>query len=152
MVRVEVREPELAEGKGARPAPDADKAATDRHPAQELIGLGLREDQLDDEAAERGLGRPGGEPALELGQTGLIGLGERFGDAPAEQVLVVPILDQQEAARTKPREQRLGRGSSLPEAVGGVVDDQVQRLGAELVLGDRAEPRAVRLVDPVVDT
>ena len=63
---------------------------------------------------------------------------------------MVPVLDHEQPAGTQPRKERFERSTRLVEAVRGVVDDEAQRPVAELVVKDRRQSVAVRLVDAVV--
>ena len=63
---------------------------------------------------------------------------------------MVPVLDHAQSAGTQPRKERFERSARLVEAVRGIVNDQAQRLAAEIIVKDRRQSLTVRLVDAVV--
>ncbi len=68
------------------------------------------------------------------------------------EMMRVPVLDDEQAARTQSREEHVERRACRFEQMGSVVDDEVESTVAELGIDDLAQSRLIRLVDAVVRT
>ena len=149
MIREEVCEPEFGRIELAASSAYPSPSHVEPHLPHELFRLGLGQDQLDHEPSERRVARLG-EAALEPGLELRGRVGESGREGAADEMLIVQSLDHEQPVRTQPREERFEGRPRLVEAVRSVVDDEAERLSAELFLEDCRLSLPVRLVNAVM--
>jgi hypothetical protein len=150
VIRDQVRYAEVGRVELSAPAVYASPSEVKANRSDELIRFGTGKHQLDYKSSEWRLTRALGETPLEARLEFGARIRESGREPSAEEMVVVPVLGYEHAARPEPWEERLEGCACRFEAMRGVVDDEAQRLVSELLLEDCRQPTSVRLVDAVV--